>query len=169
MQCWEKHGSGGICLLAINDHHLLLWAGKAIFASPQRDGGLMAYEFFVDFQGTKSEKPLTAAQKKRATLVKKAIKYFEDKSNRSVSEDNLFTRRKNLVRNWFVKYVHIRGLCSYAWRSTVESFAKTGLSIWKVQPFCAISRWVFFPMLLPLLPWFSLAKQAPTQTSPSLL
>ncbi len=37
--------------------------------------------------------PLTAAQQKRATMVKKAIRYFEDKSNRSVSEDNLFTRR----------------------------------------------------------------------------
>ncbi len=41
--------------------------------------------------------PLTTAQQKRATMVKKAIRYFEDKSNRSVSEDNLFTRRKNLA------------------------------------------------------------------------
>ena len=41
--------------------------------------------------------PLTAAQQKRATMVKKAIRYFEDKSNRSVSADNLFTRRKNLA------------------------------------------------------------------------
>ena len=40
---------------------------------------------------------MTPAQVKRATMVKKCIKYFEDKSNRSVSEDNLFTRRKNLA------------------------------------------------------------------------
>ena len=46
---------------------------------------------------TESSRKLTPAQKKRATLVKKAIRYFEDKSNRSVSEDNLFTRRKNLA------------------------------------------------------------------------
>ena len=37
------------------------------------------------------------AKAKRATMVKKALRYFEDKSNRSVSEDNLFTRRKNLA------------------------------------------------------------------------
>ncbi|XP_059084860.1 uncharacterized protein LOC131881885 [Tigriopus californicus] len=44
------------------------------------------------------EKPhMTPAQRKRASMVKKAIRYFEDKSNRSVSEDNLFTRRKNLA------------------------------------------------------------------------
>ena len=30
-------------------------------------------------------------------MVKKAIHYFEDRSNRSMSEDNLFTRRKNLA------------------------------------------------------------------------
>ena len=30
-------------------------------------------------------------------MVKKALRYFEDKSNRSMSEDNLFTRRKNLA------------------------------------------------------------------------
>ena len=29
---------------------------------------------------------------KRANMVKKALTYFSDKSNRSVSEDNLFTR-----------------------------------------------------------------------------
>lgn len=34
---------------------------------------------------------------KRATMVKKAIHYFEDRSNRSMSEDNLYTRRKNLA------------------------------------------------------------------------
>ena len=34
---------------------------------------------------------------KRASMVKKALRYFEDKSNRSMSEDNLFTRRKNLA------------------------------------------------------------------------
>ena len=37
------------------------------------------------------------AKAKRAAMVKKALRYFEDKSNRSVSEDNLFTRRKNLA------------------------------------------------------------------------
>lgn len=37
------------------------------------------------------------AKAKRASMVKKALRYFEDKSNRSMSEDNLFTRRKNLA------------------------------------------------------------------------
>ena len=35
-------------------------------------------------------------------MVKKAIRYFEDKSNRSVSEDNLFTRRKKIA--WLVSH-----------------------------------------------------------------
>lgn len=50
---------------------------------------------------TASMTAATATQKasnpRRAMLVKKAIRYFDDKSNRSVSEDNLFTRRKNLA------------------------------------------------------------------------
>lgn len=45
----------------------------------------------------KDKPQMTPAQRKRASMVKKAIRYFEDKSNRSVSEDNLFTRRKNLA------------------------------------------------------------------------
>ena len=46
------------------------------------------------------ENPDEAAEKakaKRAAMVKKALRYFEDKSNRTQSEDNLFTRRKNLA------------------------------------------------------------------------
>ena len=48
----------------------------------------------------KEENPDEAAEKskaKRAAMVKKALRYFEDKSNRTQSEDNLFTRRKNLA------------------------------------------------------------------------
>lgn len=47
--------------------------------------------------GQTTDDTVAAAKAKRATMVKKAIRYFEDKSNRSVSEDNLFTRRKNLA------------------------------------------------------------------------
>ena len=48
---------------------------------------------------TMEEEPSDVNQRKakRATMVKKAIHYFEDRSNRSMSEDNLFTRRKNLA------------------------------------------------------------------------
>ena len=51
-------------------------------------------------QQTEQEEVDDAAAKakaKRASMVKKALRYFEDKSNRSMSEDNLFTRRKNLA------------------------------------------------------------------------
>ena len=34
---------------------------------------------------------------RRANMVKKSMQYFSDKKNRSLSEDNLFTRRKNLA------------------------------------------------------------------------
>merc|ERR1712062_459743 len=50
--------------------------------------------------GTEQEEVDDAAARakaKRASMVKKALRYFEDKSNRSMSEDNLFTRRKNLA------------------------------------------------------------------------
>ena len=43
------------------------------------------------------QQTISQSRAKRATVVKKAIHYFEDRSNRSVSEDNLFTRRKNLA------------------------------------------------------------------------
>ena len=33
----------------------------------------------------------------RTRVVRKAIRYFEDRSNRTWSHDNLFTRRRNLV------------------------------------------------------------------------
>ena len=48
---------------------------------------------------TMEEEPSDVNQRKakRATMVKKAIHYFEDRSNRSMSEDNLYTRRKNLA------------------------------------------------------------------------
>ena len=45
------------------------------------------------------------AKAKRASMVKKALRYFEDKSNRSMSEDNLFTRRKNLAVHLGAKYL----------------------------------------------------------------
>ena len=44
-----------------------------------------------------AEEVAAKAKAKRASMVKKALRYFEDKSNRSMSEDNLFTRRKNLA------------------------------------------------------------------------
>ena len=37
------------------------------------------------------------ANMRRANMVKKSMQYFSDKKNRSLSEDNLFTRRKNLA------------------------------------------------------------------------
>ena len=37
------------------------------------------------------------AKARRANVVKKSILYFSDKKNRSMSEDNLYTRRKNLA------------------------------------------------------------------------
>ena len=43
-------------------------------------------------EGSTSAVPGASAKQRRAHMVKKAIRYFEDKSNRSVSEDNLFTR-----------------------------------------------------------------------------
>jgi len=36
------------------------------------------------------------SRSKRANMVKKALTYFSDKSNRSVSEDNLYTRSENV-------------------------------------------------------------------------
>ena len=54
--------------------------------------------FFVHFQTEEQvEDAIAKAKAKRASMVKKALRYFEDKSNRSMSEDNLFTRRKNLA------------------------------------------------------------------------
>lgn len=43
------------------------------------------------------EQQATNKRTNRQNMVKKAIHYFEDRSNRSMSEDNLFTRRKNLA------------------------------------------------------------------------
>ena len=42
---------------------------------------------------------LTEEERKRAraVVVKKSLKYFEDRNNRSFSEDCLFTRRRNLA------------------------------------------------------------------------
>ena len=42
---------------------------------------------------------LTEEERKRAraVVVKKSLRYFEDKNNRSLSEDYLFTRRRNLA------------------------------------------------------------------------
>lgn len=44
-----------------------------------------------------SEEDIKKRKAKRANMVKKSIHYFEDRSNRSMSEDNLYTRRKNLA------------------------------------------------------------------------
>ena len=42
---------------------------------------------------------LTEEERKRAraVVVKKSLRYFEDTNNRSLSEDCLFTRRRNLA------------------------------------------------------------------------
>ena len=42
---------------------------------------------------------LTEEERKRvrAAVVKKSLRYFEDRNNRSFSEDCLFTRRRNLA------------------------------------------------------------------------
>ena len=45
------------------------------------------------------ETTLTEEERKqaRSIVARKAIRYFEDRSNRTWSEDNLFARRRNLV------------------------------------------------------------------------
>lgn len=47
----------------------------------------------IDEDGDKSGAgQAQTSRSKRANMVKKALTYFSDKSNRSVSEDNLYTR-----------------------------------------------------------------------------
>ena len=69
---------------------------KSITTSRKKDP--IVYSF--PLQQTEQEEvddAVARAKAKRASMVKKALRYFEDKSNRSMSEDNLFTRRKNLA------------------------------------------------------------------------
>ena len=54
-------------------------------------------EHFYFLLQESADEAAAKAKAKRASMVKKALRYFEDKSNRSMSEDNLFTRRKNLA------------------------------------------------------------------------
>ena len=46
-----------------------------------------------------ARKVLTEDERKRArsVVIKKSLSYFEDRNNRSFSEDCLFTRRRNLA------------------------------------------------------------------------
>ena len=83
-----------LCTFAIKRKNLILLSEKVLFLVYF----LIKFVCLFAFQSDKEvDDSLARAKAKRASMVKKALRYFEDKSNRSMSEDNLFTRRKNLA------------------------------------------------------------------------
>ena len=78
---------------------------------------------------------LTEEERKRAraVVVKKSLRYFEDRNNRSFSEDCLFTRRRNLAAHLGVdetvskKDLHMINVYALPLPSSVQKSRPTSL------------------------------------------